>query len=78
MQKRINFLKNYIINKNEEFMARQVFSALKEDSKSGDFKSLTDKDRLDLEINLEDDGIEMVLKLAWKKYIKEKVKSAAI
>ena len=48
-------------------MLRQVFSALKEDSKSGDFKSLTDKDRLDLKINLDDDGIEMVSKLAWKK-----------
>ena len=76
MQKRMNFL-NYILNKSKESMLRQVFIALKEDSRKGDFKELTDKDRIELEIELEDEEIEVISKVSWKKYVKEKVKYAA-
>ena len=76
MQKRMNFL-NYILHESKESMLRQVFDALKEDSRKGDFKELTDKDRIELQIELEDEEIEGISKVAWKKYVKKKVKSAA-
>ena len=53
-------------------MVRQVFIALKEDSRKGDFKELTDKDRIELEIELEDEEIEVISKVSWKKYVKKK------
>ena len=52
-------------------MIHQVYVALKEDSRSGDFKALTDKDRKDLDIKHSDEDIEVFGKIAWKKYIKE-------
>ena len=73
----MNFL-HYILNEGTDSMIRNVFIALKEDCKKGDFKDLTDKDRIELEINVEDEDIEGISKNAWKKYIKEKVKSAAL
>ena len=39
-------------------MIRKVYIALKEDSRKGDFKELTDKDRIELEIELDDEEIE--------------------
>ena len=59
-------------------MIHQVYDALKEDSRSGDFKALTDKDRKELDIKYSDEDIEAVGKVAWKKNIKEKVTVAAL
>ena len=71
IQKRMNFL-YYILHENKNSMIHQVYVALKEDSRSGDFKALTDKDRKDLDIKYSDKDIEVFGKVAWKKYIKEK------
>ena len=59
-------------------MIHQVYDALKEDSRSGDFKALTDKDRKELDIKYSDEDIEAFGKVAWKKYIKEKVTLATL
>ena len=72
----MNFL-NYILHENTDSMIHKVYITLREDSRKGDFKALTDKDREDLEINLTDEKIEVFPKLAWKKFIKEKVTFAA-
>ena len=53
-------------------MIHQVYDALKEDSRSGDFKALTDKDRKELDIKYSDEVIEVFGKVVWKKYIKKK------
>ena len=54
MQKRKNLL-NYILHENADSMIHKVYIILREDSRKGDFKALTDKDREDLEINLTDE-----------------------
>ena len=58
-------------------MVRQVFEEQKEDSKKGDFKDLTDKDRISLDIKYQDHKIEASTKQSWKKFLKHKVKIAA-
>ena len=72
----MNFL-YYILHENKSSMIRLVYDALKEDSCSGDFKSLTDKDKKELEIEYTDEDIENIGKVAWKKFIKERVTFAA-
>ena len=47
------------------------------DSRKGDFVSLTNCDREDLEIEYSYEEIEEIPKQTWKKYIKEKVRQAA-
>ena len=59
-------------------MIRQVFDALREDSRKGDFISLTNKDKTDLKIDKTDEEIAEMTKVTWKKYVKEMVKSAAL
>ena len=76
MQKRMNFL-HYILNEDINSMIRQVFDALREDSRKGDFISLTKKDKIDLQIDKTDEEIADMTKGTWKKYVKEMVKSAA-
>ena len=56
---------------------RQVFNALKEDSRKGDFVPLTNNDRNDLRIDKTDSEIEDMTKHAWRKYITEMVLCAA-
>ena len=76
MQKRMNFL-HYILNQDITSMIRQVYIALKEDSRKGDFVTLTNNDRNDLNIDKTDFEIQDMTKPNWKKYIKEKVLCAA-
>ena len=76
MQKRLNFLQ-YILHESMDSMVRQVFEEQKEDSKKGDFKDLTDKDRISLDIKYQDHKIEASTKQSWKKFLKHKVKIAA-
>ena len=49
MQKRLNFL-HYILHEDIDSMIRQVFVTQRDDSKKGDFKDLTDKNRISLDI----------------------------
>ena len=56
-RKRANFLK-YILNESKDTMIRQVYEALKVDSKKGDFFSLVTKDTRDLEISLSEEEIQ--------------------
>ena len=49
-------------------MIVQVYNALKEDHRKGDFVHLTDIDRQYLEIELSDEDIQNIPKMTWKKY----------
>ena len=77
MKKRLQFL-HYILNENTTSMIRQVFSALEKDSRKGDFISLTNEDKINLDIELHNTEIQTMSKWKWKSYIKKKVKSAAL
>ena len=58
-------------------MVRQVVMEQKGDSKNGDFKDLTDKDIILLDIEFEDHDIDAATKQYWKKYLKSKENMAA-
>ena len=75
--KRLNFL-HYILNEDSKSITSQVYCALKEDTRKGDFVQLTNCDRKYLQIDLCDDDIRDISKHSWKKYIKEKVMNAAL
>ena len=75
--KRLNFL-HYILTEEKNSMISQVYTVMREDCKKGDFVSLIESDMLDLEINHSDSEIEEMPRASWKKYIKEKVISAAL
>ena len=75
-QKRLNFL-HYILNEPMESLVKQVYLALKEDSRKGDFVHLLKLDKDDLEIDIEDDDIQEIPKEVWKKYVREKVRDLA-
>ena len=49
-----------------------------EDTRKEDFVQLTNCDRKNLQIDLCDNDIRDISKNSWKKYIKEKVKNAAL
>ena len=49
-------------------MIKNVFITQREDRRKGDFKDITDKDRLALYIEYTDNGIESIPKKAWTKY----------
>ena len=49
IKKRMIFL-HYILNESIDCMIRQVFTALKEDSRKGDFIFMSNNDRIELEI----------------------------
>ena len=66
MKKRMLFL-HYILKENKESMIHKVFKALNEDSRKGDFIDLTNKDKLDLNIDLTNIEIESISKWSWKK-----------
>jgi hypothetical protein len=76
MKKRLMFLQ-YILKESTESLISQVFTALKEDSRKGDFVQLTNTDRKDLEIELNDMEIKSMSKWSWKKLLKEKTKVMA-
>ena len=77
MKKRMQLL-HYILNENIDSMIVQVYNALKEDHKKGNFVQLTNLDRKDLDIELTDEDIQTIPKVTWKKYIKEKVNTLAL
>ena len=77
IEKRLKFLR-YILNENKSSMIRKVFDELKKDSRRGDFIDLVVKDMEDVGIDLSEDEIGCASKLEWKKYVKEKVNSAAL
>ena len=75
--KRLNFL-HYILTEHKNSMISQVYTVMRQDCKKGDFVSLIESDMSDLEINHSDSEIEEMSRASWKKYIKEKVISAAL
>ena len=77
MGRRVNFL-YYILNESTESIINQVYAALKEDSRRGDFNHLVPKKVLDLNIDMTGNEIKLSPKWQWKKYVKERVKSAAL
>ena len=64
MKKRLTFL-HYILNESMEYMISKVFSALKEDSRRGDFVYLTNQDRKELNITLSNEEIKSISYIAW-------------
>jgi hypothetical protein len=58
-------------------MLEQVFNALKNDSKKGDFVELTDKDRKSLNIDMTNEEFKVLSKRKWKGIIKKKNNIAA-
>ena len=75
-KKHLQFL-YFILNESTDSIIRQVYDALNEDSRKGDFISLINCDKIDLKIDLTDDEISLISKYSWKKYVKEKVNIAA-
>ena len=76
MGRRVNFL-HHILNEPTDSMISEVYSALKEDSRKGDFYQLVQKDLKDLNIEMTDSDIKNHKKSQWKMYVKEQVKNAA-
>ena len=76
IEKRLKFLK-YILDENTWTMIRQVYEALKEDSRKGDFVDLVKKDLEEVNIDFTEEKIMHIKRLDWKKYVHEKVKDAA-
>ena len=59
-------------------MMRNVFDALKNDSRKGDFIYLTNQDKIELVIYMEDHEIQLMSKMKWKKYVREQTIMAAL
>ena len=76
MEKRLNFLK-YILGENISSMIRQVYEALKGDSRKGDFVSLIKTDMEELSIEITEEEIVSLKKTDWKKYVNEIIKGTA-
>ena len=72
MYKRMTFL-HYILSESTESMIRKVYTALKSDSRRGDFYHLVVKDMKELEIIFDENKILSYTYIHWKKHIKSKV-----
>ena len=72
MKKRLNFLR-YILKEDMGSMIRQVYEALKTESRNGDFVNLVKKDMDELDIQLSEEDIKNTTKLVWKNFVNEKV-----
>ena len=77
MQKRMNFL-HYILKESTTTLVRQVFNALKEDSRKGDFVALSNNDREELEIEMDNTDIEAMSKHKWKKIWERKSENSSL
>ena len=77
MQKRLQLL-HYFLNQGPNSMLKQVFEALKKDSRKGDFINLTDRDINSLNLNMNHEEIQVLSKCKWKGILKQKTTSAAI
>ena len=75
MTKRINFL-HYIISENMTSTLRQVYEAMKCDSRKGDFYYLVTKDLKDLNIDMSENYIQKHSKKGWKIFINKKVRES--
>ena len=71
-------LLHYILHQSSDSLTKQVYLTLKTDSRKCDFKALKDIDRQDIDIDYTDEQIEDIEKSAWKKFIKERVKTASL
>ena len=76
MGRRLNFL-HYILNEPINSMISEVFKALKEESRKGDFYQLVQKDLQDLDIEMSENYIMNYKKCQWKLFVKDQVKNAA-
>ena len=65
IEKRLNFWK-YILDESISSMIRQVYEALKIDSRKGDFVDLIMKDLEEVNIDITEEDIILVKKLDWK------------
>ena len=77
VKKRMVFLQ-YILKESTSSIIKQVFEALKLDSRKGDFVNLTNKDLFDLDICQTNNEIECLSTLNWKKLGKMKTNEAAL
>ena len=77
MAKRVNLL-HYILNENTSSTMKQVYEALKCDSRKGDFYSLVQKDTKDLKIQCDETMITNYSKSQWKNLVKKSVKESAL
>ena len=76
MAKRLNLL-HYILNESTSSTIFQVYEALKQESRKGDFYSLSQKDLQDLNIKLNEVQIKEYSKTKWKTYVKNVIKDCA-
>ena len=60
------------LNESMDSFLKQVYYSLQEDSRKGNFVSLSNSDRDMLEINMTDEEIKEIPKKIWKKYVKKK------
>ena len=72
MTKRLTFLR-YILGESTSSMVGQVYSALKQESRKGDFVNLVQADLKEVKINLSDESILNLTKSKWKNMVKRKV-----
>jgi hypothetical protein len=76
MKKRITFL-NYILNESTTSIIRQVYDALKQDSRKGDFFQLVQKDLKHCNLQMTEEEIKNYTKTKWKNVVSDKVKRTA-
>ena len=74
--KRANFLK-YILNENMGSMLKEVYEAVKSDSRKGDFVYQVTQDLKDLKISRSEETTRNCSKSQWKIIVKRQVKLAA-
>ena len=77
MAKRVNLL-HYILNENTSSTMKQVYEALKCDSRKGDFYSLVQKDMKDLNIPCDETMITNYSKSQWKNLVKNQLKKVPL
>ena len=75
--KQANFLK-YMLNENMGSMLKEVYEALKSDSRKGDFVYQVTQDLKDLKISRSEETTRNCSKSQWKKVVKRQVKSEAL
>ena len=77
MEKLLSFLK-YILEQKPETIMKQVYDEQKVKCRKGDFVDQVEKDKIELDIKLEDKEIKEILKPKWKEMIKRKTKEKAL
>ena len=66
-----------ILQKKEDELVRKVYEAQKADPTPGDFTELLKEDKESISIDLTDNEIQMMSKIKFKNYVKEKIETAA-